>query len=344
MKRFSAPIRFLAGILALWIGARIWWLLPEPVQDGVILAAQAEDQLHPVPPFAEAGPPAGSPISAAPHSAPDLPARRHDGTRSAALLVAATQPADATSNRPISPASVARDSASARIDLPVPMPRTSMDRDAAESRWSGNAYLFVRDGNGDALAAGGQLGGGQVGARIAWRLNSEGPTRLAVAARVYAPLDRGRAAEVAAGLDFHPLPGQPLRLSIERRFDAGGEGRSAWSAYAAGGFWRAIGNAIELDGYAQAGVVGARARDLFADGALRIVHRQDMGSDIVVRMGGGAWAGAQPGVERIDVGPRLAVGMPVGGTSISAALEGRFRIAGDAAPGSGVALTLATDF
>src|SRR5690606_2730405 len=90
---------------------------------------------------------------------------------------------------------------------------------ASASRWSGNAYLLVRDGGGTALAAGGQLGGGQVGARIAWRINRDGPTRTALAARIYAPLKDGDAAEAAAGVDFHPLPGRPLRLSVERRFD-----------------------------------------------------------------------------------------------------------------------------
>jgi len=228
-------------------------------------------------------------------------------------------------------------------DLPAPMPSAAPDRHTA-SRWSGSLYLFVREGGGDALAAGGQLGGGQVGARVAWRLNPDGPARVALAARVYAPLNDRDGAEAAAGVDIYPLPGRPLRLSVERRFDIGGKGRSAWSAYAAGGFWREVRPGIELDGYAQAGIVGAYSADPFADGALRITRRRDVAPGAALRLGGGAWAGAQPGVERLDIGPRIALTLPIAGKSITAAVEGRFRIAGDAAPGSGAALTLAADF
>ncbi|WP_380873436.1 hypothetical protein ACFB49_41470 [Sphingomonas sp. DBB INV C78] len=140
------------------------------------------------------------------------------------------------------------------VDLPAPVLPPSPASGTSPSRWSGNFYLFARKGGTDALAAGGQLGGGQAGARIAWRLNRAGPTRFALAARIYTPLDDTSGAEAAAGLDFYPLPGQPLRLSVERRFDIGGRGRNAWSAYAAGGFWREVGENIELDGYGQAGL------------------------------------------------------------------------------------------
>lgn len=340
MRAFSAPVRFLAGVVMLWAGARIWWLLPEHVQREVVPPAQAgtEPALPKVTPATAA---------AAPWRQARPPSPMHEQTASPhhITLAMAKEPRPAAVPAPValdtgSPGP--RPHASVSIDLP-PSPSRPQPG-ASVSRWSGNAYLFVRNGGSDALAAGGQLGGGQIGARIAWRLNRDGPTKAALAARAYAPLDNHRGSELAVGLDLHPLPRRPLRLSIERRFDAGGEGRSAWSAYAAGGFWRPIGNGVELDGYAQAGLVGVRSHDLFADGALRIARRMDIGRDTALRIGGGAWAGAQPGVERLDIGPRLAAGFTLGNANLSAAVEGRFRIAGDAAPGSGVALTLATDF
>lgn len=134
-----------------------------------------------------------------------------------------------------------------------------------------------------------------------------------------------------------------MRLSIERRVDLGGRGRDAWSAYAAGGFWRQSGR-IVLDGYAQAGVVGARRRDLFADGALRAGYRAEIGGGRSLTLGAGAWAAAQPRVERVDVGPRAALGFSAGGMPLTLAAEWRVRVVGDAAPGSGLALTLAADF
>ena len=221
----------------------------------------------------------------------------------------------------------------------VPPPGPSA---TAPSRWTGSVTTFVRPGSGRAsLAAGGQLGGSQAAARIAYRLNAHGPVRAALAARVYAPL-ASRGAEAAAGLDWYPLPGVPLRVSVERRVALDAAGRDAWSAYTAGGFYRELDRAVVIDGYAQAGVVGARSRDLFVDGALRAGRRWPLGR-AALTLGAGLWGAAQPGVARLDMGPRLAVTLPVARHGLSAAIEGRLRIAGRASPGSGAALTIGLD-
>lgn len=225
------------------------------------------------------------------------------------------------------------------IDLPV----TRMVNSGA-SRWGGEAALFVRPGSGSAaLAAGGQLGGSQAYARLTYRLNADGPVRFAVAARAYRPLT-GKGGEVAAGLDWHPLPAIPLRLSIERRVALDSQGRNAWSAYAAGGFYAGhLPLGAEADGYAQAGVVGVARRDAFVDGALRAGRGIDAGPDRLV-LGAGMWGAAQPGVSRLDIGPRASLTVAVANRSIVLALEDRMRIAGRARPGSGVAFTLAGAF
>ena len=90
------------------------------------------------------------------------------------------------------------------------------------------------------------------------------------------------------------------------------------------------------DTYAQAGVV--RSRDFFADGALRASRPVGGG----LSLGAGAWGAAQPGVSRLDVGPSALLRMPTLGAAISA--DWRFRVAGNAQPGSGPAFTLSTDF
>jgi hypothetical protein len=215
--------------------------------------------------------------------------------------------------------------------------------DALASRWSVSAYLFFRPGEGrPSLAGGGALGGSQAAARVTYRLKSSAETRTAVAVRAYAPL-RGNGAEAAVGLDWHPLADVPLRLSGERRIALDRAGRNAWSAYAAGGFYSEPATDLVVDGYGQAGVVGARRRDLFADGGVRVGRRLLLGRTALVA-GAGVWGAAQPGVARIDGGPRLAVTVPVEQHSIGIAAEGRFRLAGDAQPGSGAALTVSVDF
>lgn len=213
---------------------------------------------------------------------------------------------------------------------------------ATRSRWSGSAWAFVRSAGMSSLAGGGQLGGSQAGARIAYRVDDAG--RLALAARAYLPTGHPRGSEAAVGIDLRPLPAIPFRLSVERRIALGRDGRDAWSAYAAGGFFRGLRGSLELDGYGQAGVVGARSRDLFADGAVRLARRVALGGGVDLLAGAGAWGAAQPGATRLDLGPHAALRIPTAGASIAVAVDWRRRVAGHARPGSGPTLTIATDF
>lgn len=220
---------------------------------------------------------------------------------------------------------------------PAPPSPMLAPRSARRLDIEAQAYLFWRPGaTTTSLAERGELGGSQIAARIAVPLSPH----LAAAARLYAPLEHP-GAEAAIGLDWRPLPKQAFRISIERRQRLDSQGRSGWSAYAAGGFWRRAGP-VELDGYAQAGIVGTQRRDLFIDGALRIGYRLPIKHAVTV--GAGVWGAAQPDVERVDAGPRMAVTLPVDKHRLTLAVDGRFRVAGNAAPGSGAALTLAADF
>lgn len=209
---------------------------------------------------------------------------------------------------------------------------------ATEKRLDAQAYLYLR-GGGQAALGQGELGGSQIAARVAWGMTP----RVGIAARFYAPI-RTNGAEASLGIDLHPFPKAPFRLSIERRQRLDAAGRNAWSAYMAGGFYRGgRPNGIEIDGYAQAGIVGTQRRDGFVDGALRIGYRLPPTRAAIV-LGAGVWAAAQPGVSRVDIGPRAVVRLALEGHTFSAALDGRIRLAGNARPGSGAALTLASDF
>jgi hypothetical protein len=63
-----------------------------------------------------------------------------------------------------------------------------------------------------------------------------------------------------------------------------------------------------------------------------------------VRLGPGAWAAAQPGLARVDLGPQASFRLPLAGRNVTVAADWRQRLAGNARPGSGPTLTLATDF
>ena len=207
--------------------------------------------------------------------------------------------------------------------------------EVAAPRWSGWAYVFARPGGGRSLASQGQIGGSQAAARIAYRI--AGPLSLAV--RAYAPL-KELGAEAALGVDL-ALPVN-AHVVIERRVGLDRAGRNAWSAYASSGFYRER-HGVVTDGYAQSGVVGARRRDVFVDGAVRVGRRLTI-ADLPLVAGFGAWGAAQPGAARLDVGPRIAMQLPVASRTVALSFDGRIRIAGHARPGSGMALTLGTDF
>jgi len=92
-----------------------------------------------------------------------------------------------------------------------------------------------------------------------------------------------------------------------------------------------------VDGYAQAGVVGLKSRDLFADGGFaltRPVYRN-------FSAGFGVWGGVQPGLYRVDAGPRVTMRVR---RNVRVHLDWRQRLAGNALPASGPAVTLAGDF
>ena len=351
----GAPLRFLLSTVGGWVALRIA-MTGAPVALAALAALIASGVIAPPAPWA--GPmriAAAAPARPlpAPHRLLPPPVRLAGAALPAALSAAAagTPPADfaiggsprfagllLVAYSPIGAARFARspDQAGEAFASPDPVPVAP-----AAGRWSGSAWLFDRGRSPRAIGPGGQLGGGQAGVRVVRRIGE----RLAFAARLAVPTGDLGASEAAAGLDWLPFTARiPVRASIERRVALGPRGRDAWSAYVAGGFYRAVGADLVVDGYAQGGVVGVRRRDLFADGAIRAGRRLELGRQEAVTLGAGAWGAAQPGAERLDIGPRAALSGPLGKVAATLAVEGRVRVAGAARPGSGLAVTLATDF
>lgn len=187
------------------------------------------------------------------------------------------------------------------------------------------------------------MGGSQIGGRIAYRLNHDVKRPLSLSARLYAPVGDWRASEAAIGVEWQPVATLPARLLVEHRLPIGRDGRSALAAMAYGGVTRqAFAGKAEFDAYAQAGIVGTRSRDLFADGAAAV--SLPLPASDKLRLGLGAWGAAQPGLSRVDIGPHLSLDLPVANRSVRVSASWRQRVAGNAAPASGPALILATDF
>ena len=204
-------------------------------------------------------------------------------------------------------------------------------------RLSMSAWAMLRREPGEtSLAANGMIGGSQAGARILYRFTPG----IAASIRTSAPVGGvTRAAELAAGIRWQPMARIPVAITAERRQSFGRDaGRSDFALFAEGGLYqRPLLAGFDLDSYLQAGVVGVRRRDLFVDGSAaftRPLWNQLSG-------GFGVWGGAQPGLYRIDAGPRLS--WRIGG-KMRVHADYRQRLAGDAAPGSGPVLTLAGDF
>ncbi|MEI5687715.1 hypothetical protein [Sphingomonas kyungheensis] len=205
----------------------------------------------------------------------------------------------------------------------------------AAARWSGSAWLVVRDGASLGLANG-QLGASQAGVRITYALT--GTRRLAAAARVSAPRT-GVGRELAVGLDWQPTRA-PVHVIAEERV-ALDEGTSGPMIGVIGGFGpAAIAGRWTAEAYAQAGGVARRGGGLFADGAIRVTRPLARTGRRAIDAGVGAWGGMQPGVSRLDVGPSVGLALPVGGHALRLAVDWRQRVGGAASPASGLAISL----
>lgn len=337
MNGVAPPLRFLVLAVGGWVGLRAamivpgWW-----IEEGAAAPVQARTA------------PATAPATAAAVAAgvPSRPAANL--ARGGRVIFAASSRwpilSPATLPTPI-PQTWIFAAAPAHIrpvaaETPVPPFAFPERRLAAPSRWSGSAWLLLRRDEGSGLAPGGTLGGSQAGARLAFRVAGSPRQPLALTARLYVPLERRSGAEAALGFDWRPSAAVPVHIVAERRQALGRDGRSAFSVFAYGGVsGRRLPAGLRLDAFGQAGVVGTRSRDVFADGSARVtaaVGRFDLGA--------GLWGGAQPGASRLDAGPHASVRLPLAGQTVRLSAEWRFRIAGEARPGSGPALGLGTDF
>jgi hypothetical protein len=185
------------------------------------------------------------------------------------------------------------------------------------------------------LASGGTLGASQAGSRLTYNFTRQ----IAASVRTTSEVGR-RGAEIAAGVRIQPVGGLPLWITAERRQRLGsnGNGRNDFDLFFESGVYRRpMPWRFALDAYLQGGVVGVKRSDGFIDGGLtltRPVYRNFSAAF-------GVWGGAQPGAARLDAGPRLSMRVR---NNVGVHLDWRQRVAGNARPDSGPAVTLAGDF
>jgi hypothetical protein len=144
---------------------------------------------------------------------------------------------------------------------------------------------------------------------------------------------------VAGGVRVQPLASVPVWITAERRQRVGQfGGRNAFAVFAEGGLYqRPLPWQFSLDAYFQGGIVGLKSRDYFVDGALAVTRPVYKNFSA----GFGVWGGAQPGLYRVDVGPRVSMKVR---NNVRVHFDWRQRLAGNALPGSGPAITLGADF
>lgn len=240
---------------------------------------------------------------------------------------------------------------SVRADaLPAAYAEPAAAVSSPHSRWSGDAWLLLRRGSsGTALAAGlPAYGGSQAGGVLRYRIMPQDRHRLTAYLRATGAVrsdvdDR----QVALGLSARPVPTVPVSLLVEGRLQQGGFATRLRPSIAAVTELPSISLPLGLrsDIYAQAGWVGGAGATPFFD-AQAVVDRTllPLPWGIDLRAGGGLWSGGQKGAVRLDLGPRAGLVVQRGRFPLRLSADWRFRVAGQATPGSGPALTLATGF
>jgi hypothetical protein len=344
--RNGRPLRFLAVVLGGWTAVRVVILWSGNPPPALVLSAVPKAAARPI---ANAGafrtPPPGM-ARAWPIALRPVPRTRRPVPRTRRIVpLPSGAVAGAAAHQPPPDGILA--AAASIVDehqIMPPLPKLTAGLPAADnelSRWSASFWLVARRGSGSGQGfSGPQLGGSQAGARIAYLLDRR--HRVAITARVASPLGNGQR-DAAIGIAWQPFK-LPIRIVAEQRFTLG-PGRGGPTIGLIGGFGpAAIGHGLRLEGYGQAGYIARRDGEGFADGALRLSHPLASIGRTKFDLGAATWGAVQKGAARVDVGPSLGWTVPVAHHAMRVSIEWRARVAGNAQPVSGPALSLGADF
>lgn len=336
-NRQGQPLRFLLVVALCWIGGRLavsheW--SPTQLQAGIKRASPNLQAIQPSTLHASRASIDLHHIAASTILRKPQPVRRRD-TR-----WAQTSEVPMQSNPYISPPVIKERETAPTSFAGAPL----ISGQAGGGRWSASSWIFWRDASGqNSLASVGQLGGSQAGFRLAYQLLPNAPEKLALYSRITGALRGPYAPEAAVGISTQPIANLPVRVAVERRIALDHDARNAMAVMAVGGIGPlSMARGLILEGYGQAGIVGVHSRDAFVDGKVTLMH--PIHSTLPISVGISLSGGAQPSVARFDIGPQIESRLKLGEHSARISAEWRHRAAGNARPGSGLAVTLATDF
>ncbi|HEX4847999.1 MAG TPA: hypothetical protein VFV30_07640 [Novosphingobium sp.] len=370
--RRGQPLTALAIILVIWVGARtaLWAGSRAPeeaaaaseagkaapsagtpagtTQGGSTGPALQGPATAPVAPQTEhALPPLVAPETEAPRDPQTVPPRIAGGHQlllNMALSGDMPQPDQAAATTPLAPAPASP---------PVPyLPHAGEQA----LRWSADGWILWREGgNGfnlpgaglpGASLPSGSYGSSQAGFILRYRLAPDSPLRPTLYLRASSGLYQPRGEELAAGLALRPVRQLPVALMAEARVTRTPSGTVVRPAAALVSEVPPVSLPLgfRAETYAQAGWVGGKDHTPFFDGQARIDRPVARSGKTELRLGAGAWGGAQRGANRLDIGPSATLDLPVGPARTRLSADYRFRVAGDAAPGSGVAATFSAGF
>lgn len=366
-RRRGEPALALAMLLGGWVLARgVLLALPnaapgaEPIAEPAPFVAAEPRQVQPP---IEALTPSGPATTSLSNLAPPPPVQYLEAAAVPAVLVPPVQPVAAPTPEPL-PSPTARVAAShqllylaafaqlplppevlaARPDLAAPMPSQRL-----QSRWSGDGWLLWRQDSG-ALPVGGfapaSYGASQAGAVLRYQLRPNSRYQPLAYLRITSALNSPGQPEAAFGFGARPLPRLPVSLLAELRVtESGGRTRVRPAIAVVGGLPRQrLPLGFGLAGYGQVGYVAGPDASGFVDGQARLDRRIARLGSSELRGGGAVWGGTQRGAGRLDVGPSASVELRLGPTNARLSADWRFRVAGQAAPASGPAVTLSAGF
>lgn len=249
--------------------------------------------------------------------------------------------------------SLAASSVSAPGGAPV-LPTNAARTPKPRYRWTADGWVYVRGGASTSGPVGGTVasyagyGGSQAGAVLRYALGrgKHDPTAFL---RMSGSLGSGIGSyrETAAGISVRPLPSVPVSVMAELRSQQSAAGLTVRPAATVVTHIppQKLPNEFQAELYGQAGYVAGKGATAFYDGQA-VVDRPmgGLGKSGSLRAGAGVWAGGQAGASRVDLGPTASARLPAGRANVRLSVDWRFRVAGNAQPGSGLAATVAAGF
>ena len=221
-------------------------------------------------------------------------------------------------------------------------------------RWSFDAYAYYRAGSDSLSPAQGRTpvyGASQLAANLQYRVAPRSGRDPRAYLRAYHALVSDAETELAPGISARPIGGFPVRVAGELRIT-----RNLFSTdvrpagYAVTEFpAQRLPLRFSLETYGAAGYVGGEAETYFVDGQASLTRELGSlagpnGQRMRFSLGGATWGGVQEDAGRLDIGPTLRLDLSVGEVPARVSVDWRERVAGDAAPDSGVAATVSTRF